>query len=298
MNSRNYFLFLIFIIQLLPKAYGNEGEIEISIGTGVQDYEQHKYKVDGSVTSLHIGYTRLDQFELQIVAGYNETNFRVPTFLTDEPYDELHLDMTHFGLAAALHKYTDLLDGHWRWHIQYHELTGDLTDPRLGEVNLFGTGLRYENYNGSLFADINYFDSDYGTGVEVEQWDYGVGFSFMGGLSWIQLRQYQVQSNAPSDFNAFEILSQFWIPTNWVFGIDTLFASYSFGERQLFYDPDTMVLWNNSDILTTYLRGGVTWDMPWRAQMSVIIASAEYQNPYEDYKYESQTAFLEFKFRF
>lgn len=298
MSKRLLILFVGCLEAVLFSAAAEaSGHHDFHLGYSQLTYSNHPDKVDARIGSVQYDYLWRDQFELKLLARQNDTNFSYRD-TTAQATINTTLSMTQAGVYFAWHKYTDWLNGKWNLHLQYQDLRGTLSDPLLGDVGLAGTGLRYENYSGSLFADLNYFQSEYNTGIVVEQWDAGAGWMFVPNRCWIQLRQFSIRPDILSEFNAVELLLQYWPAGEWWFWADSLFAAHSFGDRQLFFDPDTLVLWNNDDLLNRHQRFGVSWDLPWRWEVLAVYAHARYSTPSPAAEYSSRGGYVQLTKRF
>lgn len=295
-------IFCILQLSLLSFHATVQGNsFNIALNAGTQEFSNHKNKESSTLSGLAIEYQHMDFLDIKVVARNNDTLFIIPNFETNDlenNYSNMELGLTHNGIAVTLHKYTDFLSGNWTANIQYNQVKGDLSDPALGDVILTGGGIRYENYSGNIFFDINYIESDYSAGTSVKQLDYAAGVMFVPKKAWGQVRQFRVTTSEGTKLNAFEFLFQYWLTTEWLLSIDDLFVSYSFGDRQLFYDPESMVVWNNNDILESYLRFGLSWDLPLRSQLLLVGSKAEYFNHAEEYNYESDMLYVELKKHF
>ncbi len=284
-------LYILFFFFPLSNCLAQGGAFGVSLSTATQEFSNHSNKESSTLTGVSLEFHYMDLLDLKIVHSDNSTLFSIPEI--EDGSDPISLGLTQNGIALTLHKYTDLLDGNWTGEVQYNQIKGSLSDPQLGDVEVLGLGARYENYSGSIFVDFNYTESDYLLAPTIRQWDYAAGMMFVPSKAWVQARQYLISSSEQTEYSAIEFLLQYWLTTEWLLSADEMFVSYSFGDRKLFYDTESMVLWNSRDLLKNYLKLGVSWELPYRSKLLLVGAQAEYYNLSEEYSYESQMLYLE-----
>jgi hypothetical protein len=267
------------------------------IGYGSQSFNAHNSKESASLTDIEYAYQYMDKMDFKLLARANKTEFRFS--IPEIGYNEsITLSLIDAGVYLGWHTYTDFIPGKWTTQLQAYRSQGDLSDPLLGDAQAGSAGLRFETFSGNFFVDAHYSSSKYQEEFTTKQWDIGIGKMFMENKIWLQLRQFQIETDFPSTFYAVETLLKYWLETQWILAADNWFFSYSFGNQHLIYNPESQVLWNNIDMIHNAYRAGITWDLPGKFSASVIYAETFYQKLYLEDKYNNQTFYVEIQKNF
>ncbi|PCH61166.1 MAG: hypothetical protein COC04_06335 [Gammaproteobacteria bacterium] len=237
--------------------------------------------------SLQLDTSYLDSFNVGVIYRNTLITTELDTFKQQE-----------FGLNAHKHFYSDMLNGRITLGGNRQVITGNAVDPTLGETTTSAAGVKYINFSKSFYTDLQFSNSVHDAGVDVLQNNFTIGFRLFSPRYWLQARLYKIEVEDLTekiDYQSIDWLFRYWIESEALLFLDSVYIGAISGNRRLAYDPDSYTTWNLDNEQTSYVRIGFGWDLRNNSDISLVLGSSDHRTVDQLEEYTSRFAYLSFK---
>jgi len=242
--------------------------------SGVYDESQYRNSTKG--TSINIQGNVINQWGFSVGFEHSQIlyNFGIPAYEQDAIY-----------LSGYLSNAPERTFGTYTTRLDYNCVIDRTSNDYADDACVIAPQISYLRYDNSLYFDLGYAISDYGTGtlvtepLRIEQWTPTLGFSLnQHATHWMRLRGYLIHSNnlarsqQINQTNALEI-KYFYYPLSHFRIIPTYIdVSAMAGERMYAVDRDTSSISNLSDLENNAQSLGAQWHLS--KSFSVVISAS------------------------
>lgn len=259
------------------------------------DYFTGDYRGDtakSGISAYGFSYTQefLDSHHFSL--GYNSLSIDIDDGTFTGNTNELSQDTLQF--EAITHIYTDWVHGKISPGIQYQNISGDLSDPLLGDVSAIGALLRYLNNDQNLYLDGHYSLSSYDENIDVDQFDVALGSNFKNPRHWFQIRAYNVSSTSVTeDYQFIDLSYKRWLSSSKELAPTSAQIAFTIGDSLLGVDPETQSVWNLYEERTQYMRLGFNWNIDSQSKLSTLLSYSKFTSLDSNAKYDNLLFFLQ-----
>jgi hypothetical protein len=250
---------------------------------GRYDGSQYRDQIHGANVNVEGQLTNKWRF----AAGYERTRilykFGLPAYQQDAVFLSGH---TSYTPQSPVGTYTFRLD--------YHYVSDDDGKSSADNARVIAPQISYKRRNSSLYLDLGYADSRYGTcsfvpgALRIRQWTPTLGIALtQNATNWLKLRGYFIHSDNPSrsqhkkHTTAWEAKYSYYPMSRYRLIPLYIEASAVAGERIYAVDRDTASVANLADLE----KGGISLSAQWRLTTTVGLLIAGNRTQFREQTY-------------